>query len=66
MYRTLVVACAIALLEVPNANADLLSDAAELGANAGAMKHCRERFATEEATAGTNFWPWPRAGRSAS
>lgn len=48
MYRALVVACAIALLEVPTVNADLLSDAAELGANAGAMTYCRERFATEE------------------
>ncbi len=46
--RALLIACAISALAVPAAHADAISDAAKLGANAGAMKYCRENFATDE------------------
>ncbi len=42
------IACAICALAVPAAHADAISDAAKLGATAGAMKYCRENFATDE------------------
>ena len=47
-HRILAIACTTFMLVVPSVYGDLLSDAAELGANSGAMKYCRENFATEE------------------
>jgi hypothetical protein len=38
---------AAGVLTASYSQADLMSEAAELGANSGAMKYCRERFATE-------------------
>lgn len=38
----------IAGLALNSANADIVSDAAKLGANTGAMKYCRDKIASDD------------------